>query len=62
MVTAAQSKRLKRGLVVGALTALIFGIIGLMTGSFAAWGVTLAGALMIATSVFFLRIEAKSRR
>jgi hypothetical protein len=61
-VTAAQSKQLKRGLVVGPLTAITFGIVGLATGSFAAWAITLAGALMTATSVFFLRLEVKARR
>lgn len=61
-MTAAQSRQLKRGLFVGAFTTLIFGMIGLLTGSVAAWGVTLAGVLMIAMSVFFLRLEAKTRR
>ena len=60
-MTAGQSKQLRRGLVVGALMAFIFGMTGLMTGSFAAWGVTLAGVLMIALSVFFLRLDAKTR-
>jgi hypothetical protein len=36
--------------------------IGLLTGSFASWALTLAGVLMFATSAFFLRLQVKTRR
>lgn len=61
-MTLAQSAQLKRGAIAGAAIVVMFGSIGLLTGSFAAWSVTLAGGLMIAMSILFSWLEGRSTK
>lgn len=57
-MTASRSTRRKRALLVGTLTAIIFGTIPFLTGSYAAAGVVGAG-LFLGMSAFYSRLDAK---